>query len=92
MKFQSQPRVLVVTRNKIDNVGMPLIGLIYTRVSTTRQAENGYSLDEQEKICRAFAISKDIIIPDDGVFREEGESAKTADRTQLKKILTILPA
>ncbi|UCD87468.1 MAG: hypothetical protein JSV01_06870 [Desulfobacterales bacterium] len=31
--------------------------LVYCRVSTEEQAERGYSLDAQEKLCQSFAIS-----------------------------------
>ena len=59
--------------------------VIYTRVSTAEQAENKQSLDTQETSCRDFAARHDLEI--DKVFREEGESAKTADRTQLLKMI-----
>lgn len=59
--------------------------VIYTRVSTAEQAENKKSLDLQEISCRDFAARHDLEI--DKVFREEGESAKTADRTQLLEML-----
>lgn len=61
--------------------------VIYTRVSSPRQVEN-FSLDAQEDICKEFCLKhlKDCV-PEDRIFREEGESAKTADRTQLKKML-----
>jgi site-specific DNA recombinase len=59
--------------------------VIYTRVSTAEQAENKQSLDSQETACRDFAAKHDFEI--DKVFREEGESAKTADRTKLLEML-----
>lgn len=58
---------------------------IYARVSTKEQVD-GASLDVQEKACREFAdrqLNADIV----RVYREEGESAKTANRTQLTKML-----
>lgn len=62
----------------------PMQVLIYIRVSTKEQVE-GYSLDYQEKICREYCErqSWDVI----KVFREQGESAKTADRTELLNLL-----
>ena len=59
--------------------------LIYTRVSTKEQAEKGFSLDAQKKACREFGENTGYAV--DRVFVEEGESAKTRDRTQLKKLI-----
>ncbi len=59
--------------------------VLYTRVSTKEQVE-GFSLDSQEKICKEFAEKQNWNVLE--IFREEGESARTADRTQLLKLLT----
>ena len=58
--------------------------IIYTRVSSGRQVENA-SLDTQERICTEYCERNGWKVLK--VFREEGESAKTADRTQLLKAL-----
>jgi DNA invertase Pin-like site-specific DNA recombinase len=58
--------------------------IIYTRVSSKDQLE-GYSLESQDKNTRAFAEKEGLTVIK--LFREEGESAKTADRTELKKML-----
>lgn len=55
--------------------------LIYCRVSTKEQAEFGYSLASQEAACRKFAERQGLT--PERVFTEQGESAKTQDRTQL---------
>lgn len=62
--------------------------IIYCRVSTKEQAELGYSLDIQEKACIEYAkrCGYEVIRQ----FREEGESAKTIDRTQLKLLLDFI--
>lgn len=52
--------------------------IIYTRVSTDRQAKEGLSLEGQEKESKRFCDRKDLVVAK--VFREEGESAKTAQR------------
>jgi len=59
--------------------------VIYTRVSSADQVKEGYSLPEQEIFCRKFAEKEgyDVI----KVFVESGESAKTSNRTQLKKAI-----
>ncbi len=63
--------------------------LIYTRVSTSEQVEN-LSLDTQERECRAYCEREGLEV--DHVFREEGESAKTANRTQLQELLAYCAA
>ncbi len=59
-------------------------GIIYIRVSSDEQVQ-GTSLDSQESKCRAYCADKNVQV--EHVFREEGESAKTADRTELLKAL-----
>jgi len=59
--------------------------LIYCRVSTEEQAEQGYSLDAQEKFCRAFALNNGYIVA--GVYRDEGKSGTSLDRPALKDLL-----
>lgn len=52
--------------------------VIYCRVSTKEQVEEGNSLVSQEKICRDYANKHNYEIV--RVFIEQGESAKNADR------------
>ena len=58
--------------------------IIYCRVSTKDQIQN-LSLSTQEKACRDYCANNNYDVEE--VFVEEGESAKTADRTELKKLL-----
>ncbi len=58
--------------------------VIYCRVSTKDQVEN-FSLATQEKACREYCARHSFDV--DKVFVEEGESAKTANRTQFQKAL-----
>src|SRR5258707_2573107 len=63
----------------------PMVGaVIYIRVSTKEQAEN-LSLSTQLKACEEYCDRQTFHIL--ARFREEGESAKTADRTELQKLL-----
>ena len=58
--------------------------VIYVRVSTKEQTEN-LSLPTQLKACEAYCQRQGFHVL--ARFREEGESAKTADRTELQKLL-----
>ncbi len=59
-------------------------GIIYTRVSSDEQVK-GTSLQSQEDLCRRYCAERQIEVT--AVFREEGESAKSADRTELLRAL-----
>lgn len=61
----------------------------YIRVSTDEQAQHGTSLDSQRKACIAYAKANGIILTPDCIFREEGVSAKLADRPVLSQMLTF---
>src|SRR6267378_6474352 len=63
----------------------PMVGaVIYIRVSTKEQTEN-LSLSTQLKACEEYCQRQGFEVL--ARFREEGESAKTADRTELQKLL-----
>jgi DNA invertase Pin-like site-specific DNA recombinase len=63
----------------------PMVGaVIYIRVSTKEQTEN-LSLATQLKACEEYCERQGFEVL--ARFREEGESAKTADRTELQKLL-----
>ena len=59
--------------------------VIYCRVSTKEQTKN-LSLSSQQKTCKAFCEKQGWTV--DRVFVERGESAKTANRTELTRLLT----
>jgi len=59
--------------------------VIYVRVSTSEQAELGYSLKAQEESCLNYAKRYGYEVLK--LFVEKGESAKTLNRTQLKTML-----
>ena len=59
--------------------------VIYCRVSTKDQVQN-LSLPTQEKACVDYCNRQGYEV--DRVFVEQGESAKTADRTKLKEMLS----
>jgi len=63
--------------------------IIYIRVSTTKQAEEGLSLEVQEREARDYASKNDLMVK--GVFRDEGKSGGSLKgRDQLQKSLDHL--
>jgi len=62
----------------------------YLRVSTKEQVVEGNSLVVQNNICKEYAKDNGLNIVK--VFTEEGESAKTADRTKLKEMMLFCKA
>ena len=64
--------------------------VIYCRVSTIKQAQDGESLEAQEKICRKIASGRNLkIVPDGKVFRESF-SGKMNHRPILDKLLAYI--
>lgn len=62
--------------------------IIYIRVSTTEQAELGYSLKAQEEICLEYTKRNNYEVTK--IFKEKGESAKTSNRTELQNLLKYI--
>ncbi len=61
-------------------------GIIYYRVSTEDQAQNGVSLEQQKKACLEYALNHDIEITK--LFHDDGVSAKTTNRKGLQELLS----
>lgn len=61
--------------------------VIYCRVSTKEQVDEGNSLASQERLCREYAAKQGYEVAE--VFIEKGESAKTANRKELQKLLSF---
>ncbi len=61
--------------------------IIYTRVSSQDQLK-GFSLESQEKICREYAAKNNLTVLK--LFREEGQSAKNTDRTELQEMMKFI--
>jgi DNA invertase Pin-like site-specific DNA recombinase len=59
--------------------------LIYTRVASVKQGEEGISIAGQEKRCRKFSDEK--MYSFEKTFSDEGLSGATFDRPALKKML-----
>ena len=61
--------------------------VIYCRVSTIEQAEEGVSLAAQEKCCRAFCEKRHFHVSN--VFIERGEPGRSTKRPLLQEMLTF---
>ena len=59
-------------------------GIIYVRVSSEEQVK-GTSLENQDELCRAYCKNKGIEVVE--IFREEGASAKTAQRAEFLRAI-----
>jgi site-specific DNA recombinase len=69
--------------------------VIYVRVSTKEQAtkggeSEGFSIPAQREACKRKAISLGATVEE--VFADRGESAKTADRPELQRLLAYVAA
>ncbi len=62
--------------------------VLYVRVSTSDQAENGTSLDNQERACYDWAFRNGIQTLK--LFRDEGKSAKTLNRPAMQEMLAYI--
>ncbi|MCK6461126.1 MAG: recombinase family protein [Planctomycetes bacterium] len=62
----------------------------YTRVSTSTQADNGISLEEQERAIRRYAEAHDAVLV--AVETDAGLSGRTTRRAGLQRILARLKA
>jgi site-specific DNA recombinase len=71
-----------------DGTTLPIMAgaVIYIRVSTKEQTEN-LSLPTQLRACEEYCRRESLDVLER--FREEGESAKTADRTELQRLLAF---
>ncbi len=61
---------------------------IYIRVSTDEQATEGYSLDNQRRACREYAVNKGYVVK--GIFIDDGRSGRTANRPEFQEMLDKL--
>src|SRR5690606_41499269 len=77
-KYESTERNIKIERSPLTT------GAIYIRVSDQKQVDK-YSIPTQIKECREYF--KKNHIQEVAIFIEEGETAKTSDRTQLKNLL-----
>jgi len=60
---------------------------LYIRVSTEKQADEGFSLDAQGKRLRAFCVAQQWRVNDKHVYIDAGVSGKSTDRAQFQMML-----
>jgi len=60
----------------------------YIRVSTVGQAEEGFSLDNQELAIKNYCKMQDIKLLQ--IFREDGRSGRTTNRPELQEMLKLI--
>ena len=60
---------------------------LYIRVSTDRQASEGFSLDAQQKQLDAYCVAKGWTVCADHVFVDAGESGTSTDRPRFQAML-----
>lgn len=65
---------------------------LYIRVSTQKQAEEGFSLDAQRQRLTAMCTANGWRLCDDQVYTDAGESGKSADRQAYQAMLTAIEA
>lgn len=62
--------------------------LVYGRVSTEEQCRTGLGLEDQVSRCKAWAEANGLQVS--GIYVDEGISARTLDRPELRKALAAL--
>lgn len=63
---------------------------LYIRVSTDKQADEGYSLDAQEAKLRAQCVAQSWTVCPDHIYVEEGESGKSTDRPKYQAMMEAI--
>ena len=68
---------------------LPKIAAIYARVSTTDQADKGYSLPTQIEACQTMARQEGYTVPDTHVFTDDytGTSLNRPQFTKLRELV-----
>ncbi len=86
-------RKLNKTTAKATQTAIPTdCSAIYVRVSTDRQAEEGYSLDAQRARLEAYCTAQGWMLCPDHVYIDAGESAKTTARPAYQRMIAAIDA
>ena len=89
----NRPIVPIATEAADDSELGGATAVLYVRVSTKEQAERdgdpeGYSIPAQREACKRKAASLGAVVLDE--FVDRGESARTADRPELQRMLEFV--
>ena len=60
---------------------------LYVRVSTERQADEGFSLDAQKERLQAFCVAHGWAVDDQFIYTDAGISGKTTDRAAFQSMM-----
>lgn len=79
----------MLTQQGSRQTDIPKIAAIYARVSTTDQADKGYSLPTQIEACQAMARQEGYTVPDTHVFTDDytGTSLNRPQFTRLRELV-----
>lgn len=71
--------------NATSSPNKPMRALIYCRVSSVRQVNEGHGLDSQERRCRDYAKGKGYVV--EKVFLDEGVSGGLFERPAMQELI-----
>lgn len=69
-----------------------IVTALYSRVSTTKQADEGYSLDAQKKELGAYCDSNGWHVGEEHIYEERGVSGKSTDRPEFQRMMAAAKA
>ncbi len=65
---------------------------LYIRVSTEKQAEEGYSLADQDSRLRAYCVSQGWTVCDEYIYVDDGVSGKSTARPKYQQMIAAIEA
>ena len=63
-------------------------GILFVRVSTRGQAEHGFSLDAQKKLCKEYAEQEGIELVK--IYSAEGETAFKGEKRHIFNLVSVI--
>lgn len=73
-------------QTKIKQGAIMKKAVIYARVSSEEQVKHGFSIENQKRLCKEFAMKNGYFV--DEIFVDEGKSAKSLERPQIQELMT----
>lgn len=81
-----------ISKAKQTALGMEGATALYIRVSTDKQATEGYSLAAQCEKLTAYCLAQGWVVDEAHIYVDEGVSAKTTERQQYQAMLAAVAA